>query len=158
MKEFFKNPWAVSIGAGLIVLLVSYYIFGIDKNNLSPGKIIGSIVTENQSGGNNTVINNPTTLRIEEDFSAFSLRDSFTASSSDEILHIKLKNYPIPGSVNLWWGAMSLNPLDYKIVGKEVQVNFSQDQAEAIKKVVPGSIYESGMSFVVTYIPDTTKE
>jgi|GEM_PF-6529415 len=160
---WYKEWWMVYLVYPLFVLVAGtlflYFVFGIGDSSPSE-KVIGSIVTKNQSGGTNVVVNDPVSLRTEEDFSASNLRNNFISSSSpqNETLRIVLKHYPVLGSVNIWWGAMSLTPADFRVIGKRIEVDFLKEQAAAIRSIKQGSNNESELSFVVTYIPDNSKD
>ncbi|MEI8337909.1 MAG: hypothetical protein WCF92_02035 [bacterium] len=146
-SAWYLNWWMKYIFYPLFVSLLAGFVIAlwVEKNS-HPEERSASIITENQSGGNNTVINNPALTLVREDFQSSSLGNNFEANGT---LDIQLKDNPIPNSVNVWWGAMLLNPGDYKTFGKTVKIDFDQNQASSIKSAASGTA--SDLLFVVTY-------
>lgn len=81
------------------------------------------------------------------------LKDSFKDVVGGKIVSIRLKQRPVPNSVNVWEGAMNISPLYFKVNDNvvEVETNFSVENLKEICST-PGS-NGNGFKYTVMYIP-----
>jgi predicted PurR-regulated permease PerM len=85
-----------------------------------------------------------------ESFCYDDLKNSFTKDSSGNVVQIKLKNKPVPHSVNVWEGPVSVNPLYFKIDGNILNISTNFD-ADSFKQACDTS---PDYRYTITYIPE----
>lgn len=84
-----------------------------------------------------------------ETFCYTDLKDSFKKADSGNIVEIQLKKAPVPNSVNVWEGAMSISPTYFKVYGNRVEVSTNMD-AGSLKEACATMDFK----YSVTYIPE----